>query len=136
MTIRHTFAAALAAVLAALSLSAAAAVDANQANQADLETVKGIGPALSGKILAARQQGQFKDWADFVDRVGGIGPGNAGRFSQAGLTVAGVSYAAAGGAAPAAKAGPRAEGGAKAPRAGKAAAAEADGAAQKTPARP
>lgn len=82
-------------LLAALSLAATpamAAVDANQASQVELETVKGIGPGLSGKIVAARQQSAFKDWSDLVDRVGGVGPGNAARFSQAGLTVAGAAY--------------------------------------------
>lgn len=92
----------------AFAIAAAhAAVDANQASQAELETVKGIGPALSTKILDARKAGAFKDWADFVDRVGGVGPGNAARFSQAGLTVNDVAYSAAPAAAPTA-AGPRA----------------------------
>jgi competence protein ComEA len=79
-------------VLAACAFNAYAAVDANQANRADLETVKGIGPGLSGKILEARKAGNFKSWSDLVDRVGGIGPGNANRLSQAGLTVAGSGY--------------------------------------------
>lgn len=91
MNLRHI----LATALVFFSMAAQAAVDANQASQADLETVKGIGPALSAKILAARQQGAFKDWTDLVDRVGGVGPGNAGRFSQAGLTVAGQAYTGA-----------------------------------------
>ena len=93
MFIRHL----AAALLTALMLAAApawAAVDANQASQAELETVKGIGPGLSGKIVAARQQSAFKDWSDLVDRVGGVGAGNAAQFSQAGLTVAGKSYSA------------------------------------------
>lgn len=81
-------------VLAAFAFAAQAAVDANKANQAELETVKGIGPGLSGKILDARKTGAFKDWTDLVDRVGGVGPGNAARFSQAGLTVNSVAYSA------------------------------------------
>ncbi len=72
---------------------ALAATDANQANRAELESVKGIGPSLAGKILQAREAGTFKDWGDLVDRVAGVGPGNAARFSQAGLTVEGVPYA-------------------------------------------
>lgn len=85
----------IAALVAAFALNAYAAVDANQANRADLETVKGIGPGLSGKILAARQSGGFRNWSDFVERVGGVGPGNAARLSQAGLTVAGAGFDAA-----------------------------------------
>lgn len=82
----------IAILVTLFSLSAFAAVDANQATRADLETVKGIGPGLSGKIIEARKAGQFKDWNDLVERVGGVGPGNAARLSQAGLTVGGSAY--------------------------------------------
>jgi competence protein ComEA len=87
----------LAALIAAFAFAFAAhaAVEANKANQAELETVKGIGPGLSGKILDARKAGAFKDWNDLVERVGGVGPGNAARFSQAGLTVNDALYSAA-----------------------------------------
>ncbi len=84
----------LCTLLALAASPAARAADANQASAAELEAVKGIGPALSGKILAARQKGTFKTWADLVDRVSGLGPGNAVRLSQNGLTVAGAPYAA------------------------------------------
>ncbi|MDP2005261.1 MAG: helix-hairpin-helix domain-containing protein [Rubrivivax sp.] len=82
----------LSLVLAVFALNAFAAVDANQATRADLETVKGIGPGLSGKILDARKTGNFKDWPDLVERVGGIGAGNAAKLSQAGLTVGGSAF--------------------------------------------
>jgi competence protein ComEA len=82
-------------ILAAFAFAAQAAVDANKASQAELETVKGIGPGLSSKILDARKAGAFKDWNDLVERVGGVGPGNAARFSQAGLTVNNAAYNAA-----------------------------------------
>jgi competence protein ComEA len=85
----RNFIALLAAVFA---FQAFAAVNVNQASQAELETVKGIGPSLSGKILKARQTAEFKSWGDLVERVGGIGPGNAARFSKAGLTVSGAPY--------------------------------------------
>lgn len=110
--IRNLFA----AFIAAVALNAFAGVDANQASRADLETVKGIGPGLSGKIVQTRQAGEFKSWGDFVERVGGVGPGNASRLSQAGLTVAGASYDAS--AAPAAPA--KARQAEKAARSGKA----------------
>jgi competence protein ComEA len=85
----------IALCIAAFAFTAQAAVDANKAGQAELETVKGIGPGLSAKILDARKAGAFKDWTDLVERVGGIGPGNAAKFSQAGLMVNNVAYSAA-----------------------------------------
>ncbi len=97
----------IATLLAAFAFAAQASVDVNKASQAELETVKGIGPALSTKILDARKAGEFKSWADMVDRVSGVGPGNAARFSQAGLTVGSAAYSAQPAAtahAPAAKA--------------------------------
>ena len=94
-------------ILAAFAFAAQAAVDANKASQAELETVKGIGPGLSGKILDARKAGSFKDWTDLTERVGGVGPGNAARFSQAGLTVNDLAYSVPANAAPAPKAGNR-----------------------------
>jgi competence protein ComEA len=69
-----------------------AAVDANQASEAELDGLKGIGPALSGKILTARQQGPFTSWQDLMRRVKGIQPRSAGRLSEAGLRVNGASY--------------------------------------------
>ena len=100
----------LAALIAALAFAFAAhaAVDANKANQAELETVKGIGPGLSAKILDARKAGAFKDWTDLVERVGGVGPGNAAKFSQAGLTVNDAAYSAAATPSAADKAAPKA----------------------------
>lgn len=88
----------LASVLALFAAAAFAAVDANKATQAELESVKGIGPAIAGKILDERKKGNFKDWNDLVTRVQGVGDGNAAKFSEAGLTVGGASFK---GAAPA-----------------------------------
>jgi competence protein ComEA len=95
--------------LAALTLSlfaaaAMAAVDVNKADQAQLESVKGIGPALSTKILDQRKTGAFKDWSDFMTRVAGIGPGNATRLSGNGLTVNGTAFSGGEAAAPRASA--------------------------------
>lgn len=80
------------ALAAALALNAFAAVDANRASQAELESVKGIGPGLSTKIMEARKAGEFKNWNDLVERVSGVGPGNAARLSQNGLTVGGSPF--------------------------------------------
>jgi len=96
-------------VLSAFAANAAlAAVEANKADQATLETVKGIGPGLSTRLLDERKKGAFKDWADLIERVHGIGPGNAARFSTAGLVVNNAPYAA-GAPKPADKAGMKAK---------------------------
>lgn len=107
MTCQRILASLSALLFATLTLfltPASAAVDANRASQAELETVKGIGPGLSGKILAAREKGAFKDWTDLQERVSGIGSRNAVKFSGAGLTVAGAGYAGAAEAATPARA--------------------------------
>jgi competence protein ComEA len=77
-----------------------AAVDVNKATQADLDGLKGIGPGISSKIVEERKKGSFKDWNDFIERVKGVGEGNAAKFSAEGLTVNGSAYS---GAPPAAK---------------------------------
>ena len=84
-----------AALLALLAAAAFAATDVNKADQAELEAVKGIGPALSQRLLDERKKGVFKDWPDLIERVKGIGSGNAARFSAGGLMVNGSAYAGA-----------------------------------------
>lgn len=69
-----------------------AAVDVNKASAAELDSIKGVGPGISTKILDERKKGTFKDWADFVDRVGGVGEGNAAKFSAEGMTVNGEAF--------------------------------------------
>lgn len=102
--------------LIATAVIAASPVDINKADQAQLEEVTGIGPALSGKILAERKNGAFKDWADVIDRVAGIGEGNAAKFAAGGLTVNGAGY---NGSASAKAAGKSADKSAKADKADK-----------------
>ena len=80
----------LVALLAFFAFSVLAA-DANTATQADLEAVKGIGPAIATKIIDARKNGNFKDWPDLVTRVKGIGDKSAAKLSTAGLTVNGAA---------------------------------------------
>jgi competence protein ComEA len=89
------FKALLTALLALWTAAALAAVEVNQASLAELEAVKGVGTAMAGKILDERQRGAFKDWPDLVERVKGIGAGNAARFSAAGLTVNGAAFTGA-----------------------------------------
>jgi competence protein ComEA len=77
---------ALAALLLLLSFGALA-LDINQANEAELDSVRGLGPAATARILEAREKGLFRDWADLMQRVKGIKPRTAAKLSQAGLTV-------------------------------------------------
>jgi len=67
-------------------------VDVNKAGAAELDSIKGIGPAISTKILDERKKGNFKDWNDFIERVKGVGEGNAAKFSNEGLTVNGTPF--------------------------------------------
>ncbi len=79
--------------------AAFAAVDANRATAAELDSVKGIGPALSGKILDERKKAPFKDWNDLIARVSGVGATSAARYSEQGLTVNGSAFTGAAAAA-------------------------------------
>jgi competence protein ComEA len=83
----------LLAFLAAMTVAVAfAAVDVNKATPAELDSIKGIGPAISGRILDERKKGNFKSWEDLIERVKGLGVGNAAKFSAEGLTVSGAGY--------------------------------------------
>jgi competence protein ComEA len=85
----------LAACAALLCLCTSAfALDINQANEAELDSIKGMGPSLSTKVLTARAQGPFKDWADLMQRVSGLRQNKAQQFSAQGLTVNGQPFGA------------------------------------------
>jgi competence protein ComEA len=77
------------------ALQAMAAVEVNTATEAELDGVKGLGPSSTARILKARVQGPFQDWADFMRRVKGIKPAKAEQLSKDGLTVAEKPYVAA-----------------------------------------
>lgn len=81
------------AIMAMLFATAVmAAVDVNKATEAQLDSVKGIGPGTSKMIMAERKKGEFKDWADFIARVKGVGETRAAKLSDEGLTVNGSAY--------------------------------------------
>ena len=106
-------------LLASLAMLAAAttafaAVDANKATPAELDGLKGVGPAMSQRIVDARKQGEFKSWDDFMARVKGVKEKSAEKLSAEGLTVNGQPYKNAAAPAPAVKpAAASAKGGAK-----------------------
>jgi competence protein ComEA len=92
------------------ALASWAAVDVNKASEAELDSLKGVGPSLSKRILDAREQGEFKDWADFMSRVKGVKEKSAAKLSSEGLTIGGQQFGtvAEAEAAPAAKQAPQA----------------------------
>ena len=79
--------------LAAGFQSCCLATEINQASEAELDSIKGLGPASTARILEARAQGLFKDWADLMRRVKGIKPTQAAKLSDAGLRVNGKNIA-------------------------------------------
>ena len=81
------------AFFVAMSLVAAfAAVDVNKGSEAELDSIKGIGPATSKQIMTERKKAEFKNWDDLISRVKGLGDKTAAKLSEAGLTVGGTSY--------------------------------------------
>ena len=79
----------------AFSVSAWAAVDLNTASQAELETVKGIGPAKAKAIIEFRKKnGNFKSVND-LDKVPGFGKKSLDKVKKD-ITVGNATTAAAG----------------------------------------
>jgi len=70
------------------------ALDLNLANEAELDSLRGIGPATTAQIMAARQHHVFVSWSDFMTRVRGIGPATAQSLSDQGATIGNDPYIA------------------------------------------
>lgn len=68
------------------------AMDINLASEADLDSLHGVGPATTQRVLAVRQQRPFTDWDDLRARVKGLRAPTARKWSEQGLTVNGVSF--------------------------------------------
>jgi len=92
----------LAATAMLFAVVSYAAVDANKGSASEMDAVKGIGPAMSERIIEARKQGEFKNWDDFMARVKGVKEGRAAKLSAEGLTINGQAYMPAAAATPAA----------------------------------
>ena len=88
------------ALLALYTSTLCMALDVNMASEAELDGIRGIGPATSRRILAERDKGPFQNWPDFMARVKGIQKITATRYSAQGLTVNGESFASPAAAAP------------------------------------
>ena len=70
------------------------ALDINQASEAELDNLRGVGPAFTRRILAQRDIQAFASWPDLMKRVSGMGVVVAKKLSDQGLTVNGKSYLA------------------------------------------
>ena len=66
-----------------------ARVDLNTATATQLESIRGIGPSMSKRILDERKRnGPFTSPQDFARRVAGVGPKKLKSFQDAGLVIA------------------------------------------------
>lgn len=82
------------AMLLGLTSCAASALDLNQATEAELDSLRGLGPSLTAKVLAARAAQNFQSWADLMQRVHGIREATARRLADQGVTIQGHTFAA------------------------------------------
>ncbi len=81
-------------VLAAAT-SAAGEIDLNTANLAELQRIRGVGPATAERILEAREEGgPFASLDDVARRVKGVGPATVARWREEGGVTAGSAVAA------------------------------------------
>lgn len=78
-------------ILACACLSVSA-LEINQANEAELDRIKGMGPAMTRKVLIARAEKPFTNWKDLMLRVSGIGKAKAQQFSDQGVVLNGQRF--------------------------------------------
>lgn len=75
-----------------LAAQALAAIEINQATEADLDGLRGLGPATTRQILAEREKAAFRTWAELLARIKGLGPVKARELSAQGLRVNGEAF--------------------------------------------
>ena len=63
------------------------ALEVNHATEAELDGLRGLGPAFTRRILVERSLRPFADWHDLMRRVAGMGRVTAQNLSAQGLTV-------------------------------------------------
>jgi competence protein ComEA len=68
------------------------ALEINHASEADLDSLRGVGPATTQRLLAERGRRPFADWADLMARVKGVRAPTARKLSDQGLTVNGLAF--------------------------------------------
>ena len=70
------------------------ALDVNLATEAELDNLRGLGPAFTRRVMAARAEQPFVSWPDLMRRVSGMGQITAQKLSAQGLTVQGQAFIA------------------------------------------
>lgn len=68
-------------------MGVALALDLNTATEAELDGLSGVGPAFTARVMQARAERPFQDWADFIRRVKGVRERTAWRLSQQGARI-------------------------------------------------
>jgi competence protein ComEA len=74
--------------------SPAWALDINLATEAELDNLRGLGPAFTRRVMAARTARPVAKWPDLMQRVSGMGTRTAQKLSAQGLTVQGQAFPA------------------------------------------
>ena len=71
-----------------------AQTDLNQASEIELDSLHGVGPALTRDLMRERKKTAFHNWADVMRRVKGMGPAKAAHLSAQGVRVQGLAFEA------------------------------------------
>jgi len=69
-------------------------LDVNLATEAELDNLRGLGPAFTRRVMTARAEQPFASWPDLMRRVSGMGQITAQKLSAQGLTVQGQAFIA------------------------------------------
>lgn len=80
------------AMPAAPSPGVSPVIEINLATEAELDAIRGAGPAMTRALMAARARQPFTDWQDLIRRVKGVGPSRARQWSADGVRVNGTVY--------------------------------------------